>query len=115
MPRLQVVSLPRLPKQAVARTTAALFKGGCRDHPIRPRPALRVASLSFAGMGPIPEMCVFSVPDDADEAEMAFNDDYSGSSASRVFWEAPSSGSYYVAVASWGDGTGSYTLTIIVR
>ena len=52
---------------------------------------------------------------DADETELAFNDDYSGSSASRVFWEAPSSGSYYVAVTSWGDGTGSYTLTITVR
>ena len=52
---------------------------------------------------------------DTDDTELAFNDDYSGSAASRVFWEAPSSGSYYVAVASWGDGTGSYTLTIIVR
>ena len=51
----------------------------------------------------------------SDEWELAFNDDYSGSSASRIFWEAPSSGSYYVEVASWGDGTGSYTLTIIVR
>ena len=52
---------------------------------------------------------------DADETPLAFNDDYEGSQASRIFWEAPSSGSYYVAVASWGDGTGSYTLTIIVR
>ncbi|MCY4368325.1 MAG: hypothetical protein OXF41_02660 [bacterium] len=47
--------------------------------------------------------------------ELAFNDDHGGSSASRIFWEAPSSGSYYVEVASWGDGTGSYTFTIIVR
>ena len=52
---------------------------------------------------------------DADETELASNDDYHGSPASRVFWEARSSGRYYVAVASFGDGTGSYTLTIIVR
>ena len=52
---------------------------------------------------------------DADETELAFNDDYEGSFASRVFWEAPTAGRYYVAVASPGDGTGSYTLTIITR
>ena len=52
---------------------------------------------------------------DAHETGLAFNDDYSGSSASRVFWEAPSSGRYYVVVASLVEGTGSYTLTIIVR
>ena len=52
---------------------------------------------------------------DAYETELAVNDDYSGSLASRVSWEAPSSGRYYITVASWGDDTGSYTLTIIVR
>ena len=50
---------------------------------------------------------------DAHETELAFNDDYGGSLASRVFWEAPSSGRYYIAVASWGDETGSYTLTVV--
>ena len=57
---------------------------------------------------------VVAVYDDH-ETELALNDDYHGSPASRVFWEAPTSGRYYVAVASPGDGTGSYTLTIIVR
>ena len=52
---------------------------------------------------------------DTDEWQLAYNDDYGGSWASRVFWEAPSSGSYYVEVASLGDGIGSYTLTVIVR
>ena len=52
---------------------------------------------------------------DADEWQLAFNDDYEDSSASRVFWEAPSSGRYYVEVASPSAGTGSYTLTIIIR
>ena len=52
---------------------------------------------------------------DADETQLAFNDDYEGTLASRVFWEAPTAGRYYVAVASLGDGTGSYTLTIITR
>ncbi len=52
---------------------------------------------------------------DADETQLASNDDYEDSSASRIVWEAPSSGSYYIAASAWGDGTGSYTLTIIVR
>ena len=52
---------------------------------------------------------------DADEWQLAYNDDYEGSSASRIVWEAPSSGSYYIAVSAFGDGTGSYTLTIIAR
>ncbi|MYB45996.1 MAG: hypothetical protein F4X74_13820 [Acidimicrobiia bacterium] len=51
---------------------------------------------------------------DADEWELTSNDDYEGSPASRIFWEAQSSGSYYIAVSSWGDGTGSYTLTVVV-
>lgn len=52
---------------------------------------------------------------DADARELTYNDDYEGSSASRIVWEAPSSGSYYIAVGSRDDDTGSYTLTIIVR
>ena len=50
---------------------------------------------------------------DAGEQELAFNDDHRGSSASRVVWAAPDSGTYYVEVASFGDGTGSYWLTIV--
>ncbi len=41
----------------------------------------------------------------------ADNDDYEDTLASRITWEAPSSGSYYVVTAG-GNGTGSYTLTI---
>ena len=51
---------------------------------------------------------------DADEWQLAYNDDYEGSLASRIVWEAPSSGSYYIEVSAWIDGAGSYTLTIIV-
>ena len=49
---------------------------------------------------------------DSDEFEIAFNDDHwgDGSLASRVTWEAPSSGEYYIEVG--GYGTGSYTLTV---
>ncbi len=50
---------------------------------------------------------------DADETELAFNDDYKHSSASRIVWVAPGSGSYYIKVAAWGSGTGSYTLTVV--
>ena len=52
---------------------------------------------------------------DATETQLGYNDDYEGSSASQLLWAAPSSGTYYVEVGSYGDGTGSYTLTIIVR
>ena len=46
------------------------------------------------------------------------NDDHHGdSSASRVFWEAPASGDYYLAVGAsgWDAQVGSYTLTIAAR
>lgn len=45
--------------------------------------------------------------------EVAFNDDYGDSLASRVWWEAHVSGSYRIEV--WGYGTGSYTLTVVAR
>lgn len=47
---------------------------------------------------------------DADGQELASNDDHDGTLASRIVWEAPSTGSYYVGAG--GDGTGSYTLTV---
>ena len=47
---------------------------------------------------------------DPDGDLLALNDDYEGSLASRIVWEAPNSGEYYVAVA--GYGTGTYTLTV---
>ncbi len=47
---------------------------------------------------------------DADEQELAYNDDHGDSLASRIIWEAPRSGKYYVAVE--GYSTGSYTLTV---
>ncbi len=50
--------------------------------------------------------------DDSDGFEIAFNDDHGDSPASRIVWEAPSSGKYYIVVG--GDGTGSYTLTVAV-
>ena len=40
------------------------------------------------------------------------NDDYGDSTASRLVWEAPGTGTYYVQVASFDTGTGTYTLTI---
>ena len=50
---------------------------------------------------------------DADEFEIAYNDDRDVDSlASRIVGEAPSSGEYYVVVG--GYGVGSYTLTVTV-
>ena len=49
---------------------------------------------------------------DSDEFELAYNDDHEDSLASRIVWEAPSSGEYYAVVD--GYGVGSYTLTVTV-
>ncbi len=45
--------------------------------------------------------------------ELAYNDDHGDSWASRVFWEAPASGDYYLVVESSGFAdVGTYTLTV---
>jgi hypothetical protein len=49
---------------------------------------------------------------DAGGSELAFNDDHGEGLASRIEWQAPASGAYYLAVQGWGDETGSYSLTI---
>ena len=48
---------------------------------------------------------------DSDGWEVAYNDDYGDTLGSRIVWEAPDSGDYYVEVSGFG-GTGSYTLTV---
>ena len=48
---------------------------------------------------------------DAEGRELAYNDDYGNTLASRIVWQAPDSGEYYIAVSAWGTA-GSYTLTI---
>ena len=55
---------------------------------------------------------------DSDEWQLEYNDDHGDSLASRIFWEAPESGDYFVRVAaSWASstGAGSYTLTVALR
>ena len=49
---------------------------------------------------------------DADGTWLDSNDDYGDSTASRLTWTAPSTGTYYVEVTDFGSGTGTYTLTI---
>ena len=44
--------------------------------------------------------------------ELAYNDDYGDTFASRIIWEAPGSGEYYVEVGAYGGAAGTYTLTI---
>ena len=52
---------------------------------------------------------------DADGWEVAYNDDYGEGSASRIMWEVPATGVYYVEVSGYGSSTGSYTLTVAGR
>ena len=47
---------------------------------------------------------------DSDGWLMDGNDDYGDTLASRLYWNAPSSGERYVAVEGYGIGT--YTLTV---
>ena len=44
--------------------------------------------------------------------QLAMNDDYGSSPASRIVWTAPASGTYYVVVAGYGNCTGTYTLNV---
>ena len=46
--------------------------------------------------------------------ELTYNDDHGDSPASRVVWEAPASGDYYLAVEAGGfdADVGAYTLTV---
>ena len=52
---------------------------------------------------------------DSDDWRLADNDDHGDSLASRIFWEAPASGDYYLAVEASGFDAGSYTLTVTRR
>ena len=49
---------------------------------------------------------------DADGSFLDSNDDYGDTYASRLYWEAPSSGERYIAVEGYGVGT--YTLTVSI-
>ena len=51
---------------------------------------------------------------DANGVLVAYNDDYENTPASRIVWNAPTSGSYYLEASSYDTGTGTYTLTIII-
>ncbi len=51
--------------------------------------------------------------DQGDLFQITYNDDHGEATGSRIVWMAPASGEYYVEVSSpFGDGTGSYTLTV---
>ena len=49
---------------------------------------------------------------DADGSLLDSNDNYGGTFASRLYWEAPTNGEFYVAVE--GHGIGTYTLTVSI-
>ena len=51
---------------------------------------------------------------DADDSRLFGNDDYADSTASRLIWLAPATGTYYALVHSFATGTGTYTLTITI-
>ena len=60
------------------------------------------------GMGTLPDSWVYLV--DSEDRELAFNDDFEDSLASRIIWAAPASGDYFLVVGGFGVGT--YTLAV---
>lgn len=50
---------------------------------------------------------------DAEWRELAFNDDYADTYASRIYWLADYSGDHYIEV--WGFGLGTYTMVVEER
>lgn len=51
--------------------------------------------------------------DQAGLFQITYNDDHGEATGSRIVWMAQAAGEYYVEVSSpFGDGTGSYTLTV---
>jgi len=59
---------------------------------------------------------VLSLYDRNGATRLAYNDDYGGALASRIDWTAPASGTYYLAVAGYGNSnTGAYTLNVQAR
>ena len=52
---------------------------------------------------------------DADGVQLDSNDDYGNGPASRIVWNAPTSGVYYVEASSYATDVGTYTLTIAVQ
>lgn len=51
---------------------------------------------------------------DADGWDVAYNDDYGDGTASRITWEAPATGVYYIEVSGFLS-TGSYILTVALQ
>ena len=51
---------------------------------------------------------------DVFDADGNWLDSYSTSTAPRLIWHVPATGSYYVRVASFGAKAGSYTLTVTI-
>ena len=49
---------------------------------------------------------------DDNSFELAFNDDYNETTASLISWQAEYTGDHYIAVESYDDRTGTYTLTV---
>ena len=46
------------------------------------------------------------------KTQLAMNDDYGGSPASRIVWTAAAGGTYYIEAAGYGNYTGAYMLTV---
>ena len=64
------------------------------------------------------DVALGSLPDslaellDSNGQQLAENDDYGDSLASRIVWEAPGGGRYYIVVSGYDSGVGSYALTV---
>ena len=62
------------------------------------------------GLGSLPDSVLRLLGPDG--WELTYNNDHGDSPASRIVWEAPASGDYYLVVRGIASGSGSYTLTV---
>jgi hypothetical protein len=62
------------------------------------------------GLGTLPDSVLY-LYDTNGAGQLAINDDYGSGNASQITWTAPTSGTYYAAVAGYGSNTGTYTLS----
>ena len=61
-------------------------------------------------LGTLPDSVLFLL--DGTGQDLAYNDDYSGTLASRITWTALETGTHYVEVEGYGMASGSYTLSV---
>ncbi len=102
------------PVSAGSTTGGIIERGGDRDW-FSFQAVAGKAYVLDTSLGTLPDSTL-TLYDRNGTTPIASNDDWGGTYASHVAWTAPSSGTYYLAVAAYGSAqTGSYLLRVSVE